>query len=104
MSGLSWFAVLKISSLPPARASHAQPLPNRVVAALASCSLNFAKSPNVFLMASASVPVGSPPPLPGGAMIVQNSEKTFGDFAKRSEEHTSELQSRFDLVCRLLLE
>src|SRR5579885_3787022 len=24
-------------------------------------------------------------------------------FRKRSEEHTSELQSRFDLVCRLLL-
>src|SRR5437868_12779946 len=36
----------------------------------------------------------------------------FGSFGvlpwtfhvKRSEEHTSELQSRFDLVCRLLLE
>src|SRR5699024_11175825 len=27
-----------------------------------------------------------------------------GDDAQRSEEHTSELQSRFDLVCRLLLE
>src|SRR5699024_12843616 len=26
------------------------------------------------------------------------------DQAVRSEEHTSELQSRFDLVCRLLLE
>ena len=26
------------------------------------------------------------------------------NFDKRSEEHTSELQSRFDLVCRLLLE
>src|SRR5699024_12083680 len=26
------------------------------------------------------------------------------DLAFRSEEHTSELQSRFDLVCRLLLE
>src|SRR5438067_9868250 len=26
------------------------------------------------------------------------------DLATRSEEHTSELQSRFDLVCRLLLE
>src|SRR5699024_5437396 len=26
------------------------------------------------------------------------------DFGPRSEEHTSELQSRFDLVCRLLLE
>src|SRR5699024_12357418 len=25
-------------------------------------------------------------------------------FLNRSEEHTSELQSRFDLVCRLLLE
>src|SRR5207249_6399045 len=25
-------------------------------------------------------------------------------FEQRSEEHTSELQSRFDLVCRLLLE
>src|SRR5699024_12822594 len=29
----------------------------------------------------------------------------FGKFVlRRSEEHTSELQSRFDLVCRLLLE
>src|SRR5699024_12039133 len=26
------------------------------------------------------------------------------DIGTRSEEHTSELQSRFDLVCRLLLE
>src|SRR5699024_12063757 len=26
------------------------------------------------------------------------------EVAARSEEHTSELQSRFDLVCRLLLE
>src|SRR5699024_11518931 len=26
------------------------------------------------------------------------------DRSRRSEEHTSELQSRFDLVCRLLLE
>src|SRR5699024_11651690 len=26
------------------------------------------------------------------------------EYEKRSEEHTSELQSRFDLVCRLLLE
>src|SRR5437868_7527972 len=28
----------------------------------------------------------------------------FDRDGKRSEEHTSELQSRFDLVCRLLLE
>src|SRR2546422_3404684 len=28
----------------------------------------------------------------------------LGSYAKRSEEHTSELQSRLHLVCRLLLE
>src|SRR5437868_8805207 len=28
----------------------------------------------------------------------------WGAISVRSEEHTSELQSRFDLVCRLLLE
>src|SRR5699024_12483785 len=30
--------------------------------------------------------------------------KEIQDLTIRSEEHTSELQSRFDLVCRLLLE
>src|SRR5699024_12150911 len=42
---------------------------------------------------------------------IQGLEDFFGDMDfkvggthKRSEEHTSELQSRFDLVCRLLLE
>src|SRR5699024_12150808 len=33
-----------------------------------------------------------------------DSLDTLGSFEGRSEEHTSELQSRFDLVCRLLLE
>src|SRR5699024_11461698 len=32
------------------------------------------------------------------------SEEIVTDEGYRSEEHTSELQSRFDLVCRLLLE
>src|SRR5271167_5257588 len=36
---------------------------------------------------------GHAPTLPG-----------FSPVERRSEEHTSELQSRFDLVCRLLLE
>src|SRR2546421_9630299 len=31
-------------------------------------------------------------------------ERRFHDAGVRSEEHTSELQSRSDLVCRLLLE
>src|SRR5699024_12523580 len=42
------------------------------------------------------------------ALIEQNVERVeqllFGLRRIRSEEHTSELQSRFDLVCRLLLE
>src|SRR5207249_11263948 len=51
---------------------------------------------------SSLIPAASPPvtfrtgTAAGG---VANSTATF-----RSEEHTSELQSRFDLVCRLLLE
>src|SRR5699024_12414522 len=35
---------------------------------------------------------------------IEQREKTLLKVARRSEEHTSELQSRFDLVCRLLLE
>src|SRR5207249_5983431 len=37
-----------------------------------------------------------------GQKLLDVEDATFSD--KRSEEHTSELQSRFDLVCRLLLE
>src|SRR5207249_11322541 len=37
---------------------------------------------------------------PSAAVISVGLRKSAG----RSEEHTSELQSRFDLVCRLLLE
>src|SRR5207249_10610946 len=38
------------------------------------------------------------------AYLDELEEKTAIPVGKRSEEHTSELQSRFDLVCRLLLE
>src|SRR5699024_11822956 len=45
-------------------------------------------------------------PLKRYASWVQNVVRQFGPYPSwaRSEEHTSELQSRFDLVCRLLLE
>src|SRR5207249_11990808 len=45
----------------------------------------------------------APPPLPilGGASV---QARRLLARSGRSEEHTSELQSRFDLVCRLLLE
>src|SRR5438067_8168137 len=45
---------------------------------------------------------------PGGAADaladVAHAAVAQGGVDARSEEHTSELQSRFDLVCRLLLE
>src|SRR5207249_9565779 len=45
---------------------------------------------------------------PGGTMTFPDCDATVGFVGvkpdARSEEHTSELQSRFDLVCRLLLE
>src|SRR5699024_11866321 len=37
-------------------------------------------------------------------IITKPLEELYGFDEERSEEHTSELQSRFDLVCRLLLE
>src|SRR5207249_5070444 len=38
-------------------------------------------------------------------LFLQQSDDAFEPkLGQRSEEHTSELQSRFDLVCRLLLE
>src|SRR5699024_6158230 len=40
------------------------------------------------------------------ALLLKNASEgyQFDISGQRSEEHTSELQSRFDLVCRLLLE
>src|SRR5207249_11218928 len=38
-----------------------------------------------------------------GRALAVGVEAAKGDEILRSEEHTSELQSRFDLVCRLLL-
>src|SRR5690349_24161547 len=40
-----------------------------------------------------------------GALTMEQVQQIAGAYApERSEEHTSELQSRRDLVCRLLLE
>src|SRR5699024_11932982 len=40
----------------------------------------------------------------GDARVLLGEKIESFNLAERSEEHTSELQSRFDLVCRLLLE
>src|SRR5437868_12554788 len=41
---------------------------------------------------------------PGSVSGARPARPGAASSAQRSEEHTSELQSRFDLVCRLLLE
>src|SRR5438105_6983328 len=48
-----------------------------------------------------AAPVGSPEEIAEEAFAICNGHPAS---AARSEEHTSELQSRVDLVCRLLLE
>src|SRR5699024_11296112 len=44
------------------------------------------------------------PERPGDRACPENHGFDESLYGLRSEEHTSELQSRFDLVCRLLLE
>src|SRR5699024_8776080 len=47
-------------------------------------------------------------PFPEGVQLLaragRGQSSDDGGYSARSEEHTSELQSRFELVCRLLLE
>src|SRR5690349_23924328 len=59
------------------------------------------------MMTSAVIPWGSKVELFGRTIALQIADINIGIlyvFGVRSEEHTSELQSRRDLVCRLLLE
>src|SRR5207253_11376349 len=62
--------------------------------------LQFAATPTRWPCASASTPNVTPGTLWAGWIVVPPSCSA----ARRSEEHTSELQSRGHLVCRLLLE
>src|SRR5258708_17122692 len=57
--------------------------------------------------ASSSVLIGSGQPSKLSAILSftdQSTQDISGDITRRSEEHTSELQSPDHLVCRLLLE
>ena len=51
--------------------NQAQPEPKVVTAHLVNSSLNFAKEPNVVLIASANAPVGSPPPFGDQAIPIK---------------------------------
>src|SRR5207249_11289192 len=53
---------------------------------------------------TAQVFVGSSMPIRAADSFWPHARGGQTFYGNRSEEHTSELQSRFDLVCRLLLE
>src|SRR5438034_2350832 len=55
---------------------------------------------------SCGIAVYALPPTPAGGevVLIEGGGTTVSEAASRSEEHTSELQSHSDLVCRLLLE
>src|SRR6266704_4224146 len=79
----------------------------RIVAALLFLHVGTAK---LFAVPVAILPNGATAPI-WSLLGLAGTLETFGGlclllglFTRRSEEHTSELQSRFDLVCRLLLE
>ena len=80
MTGVSWFGVLVIESLPPSTTTQAQPEPNRVAAALPNSSLNFAKLPK-----EADVPEGPlelSPDLVVEVRSPSNSSREMRDKAK----------------------
>src|SRR5699024_12643388 len=57
-----------------------------------------------FVRSASGVTKRSPPVRTDSARACRSRNVTLRPASTRSEEHTSELQSRFDLVCRLLLE
>src|SRR5699024_12457901 len=68
------------------------------------CSAAHRSAPDTLLLPVAHIPAddwsGSSVG-PHGLSAFQNISNAFSGKIRRSEEHTSELQSRFDLVCRL---
>jgi len=63
VSGVAALLVFTIATLPSAfLTSQVQPDPKLLIAELVNCSLNASKDPNAALMASATGPVGEPPP------------------------------------------
>src|SRR5699024_12210624 len=91
-------------SLPTRRSSDLFLIPLYVVSSSVGSSLvfNLYNSSSICLKMSYNFGKSPPPsPLP---MFLGTFKIFIFAILSRSEEHTSELQSRFDLVCRLRLE
>jgi hypothetical protein len=70
--GESWFGVETTARPVPSQISHVQPEPNRLTPASLTAAFSSSRPLNVSAIASASAPLGSPPP--PGFMIVQKNE------------------------------
>src|SRR5260370_23633204 len=57
-----------------------------------------------FVVISGAIEILRPNGKEGELITVHTAGQFMGDVGMRSEEHTSELQSHLNLVCRLLLE
>src|SRR3712207_7316676 len=69
------------------------------------CFFNDTATPEIYTLSlPGALPIKRTSLVPGSCMRVPYSELEQPRVALRSEEHTSELQSRQYLVCRLLLE
>src|SRR5437773_6798045 len=90
-----------------ARSTRSKEAQERDPVALAlNCTPPQAPTPTPVLFAPNVI---SPPELPSARKVPRTYRWTLGSArtvvpGRRSEEHTSELQSHHDLVCRLLLE
>src|SRR6266705_4497439 len=86
----------------PVNSATADPRSNRSLASCSSTRHNASiesAGPNPTGVSCAIASTCTAAPAHGSAMF-----SARGDGGSRSEEHTSELQSPYDLVCRLLLE
>src|SRR2546422_5170864 len=61
-------------------------------------------TPRSFRTAACQITCKAEPELPISSIAAGDAPSFLNTSLKRSEEHTSELQSRLHLVCRLLLE
>src|SRR5699024_11796991 len=71
---------------------------------LAACGSSSSSTGSTATSGAASAPAASNGGAPLTEYIWYESGNRELESWNRSEEHTSELQSRFDIVCRLLLE
>src|SRR2546430_7261064 len=74
------------------------------IASLRFARLNFSRMPSKAKKKKALFLLMGPPTAPPNCFRLKSLSGLPSDVCARSEEHTSELQSQSNLVCRLLLE